>query len=147
MIRCGLLGYGAWGTHHARVIAANPHARLVAIAARSAASQNRARQDHPASAIVTDYRALLERNDLDAVVVVLPSHLHFEVAKVVLQSGRQAYRLSLAAPNIGFEIVTVVGESSRRRWDLSKAEKLLGYRPTIRLEDLGYQLGDDREPF
>jgi uronate dehydrogenase len=59
----------------------------------------------------------------------------------------QAYRLALAAPNIGFEIVTVVGESSRRRWDLSKAEKLLGYRPTIRLEDLGYQLGDDREPF
>jgi uronate dehydrogenase len=59
----------------------------------------------------------------------------------------QAYRLALAAPNIGFEIVTVVGESSRRRWDLTKAEKLLGYRPTIRLEDLGYQLGDDREPF
>jgi uronate dehydrogenase len=59
----------------------------------------------------------------------------------------QAYRLALAAPAIGFEIITVVGESSRRRWDLSKAEKLLGYRPSIRLEELGYELGDEREPF
>jgi len=59
----------------------------------------------------------------------------------------QAYRQALAVPDIGFEIITVVGESSRRRWDLSKAERLLGYRPTIRLEDLGYRLGDELEPF
>jgi uronate dehydrogenase len=58
----------------------------------------------------------------------------------------EAYRRALLAPGIGFEIVTVVGESSRRRWDLSRAEKLLGYRPTLRLEELGYQLGDEREP-
>jgi uronate dehydrogenase len=59
----------------------------------------------------------------------------------------QAYRLALQAPNIGFEVVTVVGESTRRRWDLGRAEAVLGYRPTVRLEDLGYQLGDEREPF
>ena len=58
----------------------------------------------------------------------------------------QAYRLALVAPSIGFEIVTVVGESSRRRWDLTRAEKVLGYRPTIRLEDIGHELGDEREP-
>jgi myo-inositol 2-dehydrogenase/D-chiro-inositol 1-dehydrogenase len=88
MIRCGLIGYGAWGSHHARVIAANPHARLVGIAARSEASQDRARQDHPTSAVVADYHALLGRNDLEAAAVVLPSHLHFEAARAVLQSGR-----------------------------------------------------------
>jgi nucleoside-diphosphate-sugar epimerase len=59
----------------------------------------------------------------------------------------QAYRLALQAPDIGFEIVTVVGDSSRRRWDLTRAEKVLGYRPTIRLEDLGYQLGEEREDY
>jgi uronate dehydrogenase len=58
----------------------------------------------------------------------------------------QAYRQALTAPGIGFEIVTVVGQSSRRRWDLARAEQLLGYRPTLRLEELGYQLGDEREP-
>jgi hypothetical protein len=58
----------------------------------------------------------------------------------------EAYRLALVAPNIGFEIVTLVGESSRRRWDLAKAEAVLGYRPRMRLEDLGYTLGGEREP-
>jgi uronate dehydrogenase len=55
----------------------------------------------------------------------------------------QAYRRALLAPEIGFEIITVVGESSRRRWDLSKAERLLGYQPTIRLEEMGYQFGEE----
>jgi uronate dehydrogenase len=58
----------------------------------------------------------------------------------------RAYRLALAAPGIGFAVVTLVGDSSRCRWDLSGAERVLGYRPGVRLEDLGYRLGDEREP-
>jgi myo-inositol 2-dehydrogenase/D-chiro-inositol 1-dehydrogenase len=88
MLRCGLIGYGAWGQHHARVIAASPRATLVAVAAPSEASRERARQDHPACRAFADYRALLEQEALDAVVVVLPSHLHFEAARAVLAAGR-----------------------------------------------------------
>jgi myo-inositol 2-dehydrogenase/D-chiro-inositol 1-dehydrogenase len=88
MIRCGLIGYGAWGSHHARVIAANPLARLVAIAARTEATLDRARQEHPTCRVCADYRDLLAGDDLDAVAVVLPSHLHFEAARAVLESGR-----------------------------------------------------------
>jgi myo-inositol 2-dehydrogenase/D-chiro-inositol 1-dehydrogenase len=88
MIRCGLIGYGAWGSHHARVIAAHPGARLTAIAARSDATRARAGQDYPACHIHADYRGLLARDDLDAVAVVLPSDQHFEAARAVLESGR-----------------------------------------------------------
>jgi uronate dehydrogenase len=56
-----------------------------------------------------------------------------------------AYRRAVETPSIGFEIVTIVGESSRRRWDLERAAGLLGYRPMLRLEDLGYELGDEHE--
>jgi len=59
----------------------------------------------------------------------------------------QAYRLALTAPNIEYEIITVVGESRGRRWDLEKAKRVLGYQPTIRLEEHGFVLGDEREPF
>lgn len=59
----------------------------------------------------------------------------------------EAYRLTLIAPEIGFEIVTLVGESSKRRWDLAKAERVLGYRPRYRLEELGYHLGSEREAY
>ena len=58
----------------------------------------------------------------------------------------EAYRLALIAPEISFEIITVVGVSSRCRWDLSKARRVLSYEPRYRLEDLGYELGDEHEP-
>ncbi len=86
--RFGLIGYGAWGSHHARAIAAVPDAELVAVAAHSAASCARAAADHPHARVTADYREMLARNDLDAVDVVLPSHLHHAVAKDVLRSGR-----------------------------------------------------------
>jgi len=88
MLRCGLIGFGAWGSHHARVIAANAGARLEAIAAASEATRARARQEHPSARAYADYRELLAKEQLDAVVVVLPSHLHFEVSRAVLDSGR-----------------------------------------------------------
>lgn len=86
-LRVGLIGYGAWGSHHARVIAGSGQAVLAAIAAKSQATAEKARQDHPGCRIFTDYRELLAQ-DLDAVAVVLPSYLHHAAAKAVLQSGR-----------------------------------------------------------
>ncbi len=55
----------------------------------------------------------------------------------------KAYKLALEIPDITHETVTLVGESSKRRWDLSLAEKVLGYRPQYRLEDLGYILREE----
>ena len=88
MLRCGLIGFGAWGSHHARVIAADQRAQLLAIAARSDATCARAAQEYPRCAVYGDFRELLARRDLEAVAVVLPSHLHFEVGRAVLESGR-----------------------------------------------------------
>jgi myo-inositol 2-dehydrogenase/D-chiro-inositol 1-dehydrogenase len=87
-VRFGLIGYGAWGSHHAAAIAKTPGAKLVAIAARSEASQNAARAAHPSAAIHADYRELAARNDLDVVDIVLPSHLHFDAAQAVLSAGK-----------------------------------------------------------
>jgi uronate dehydrogenase len=66
---------------------------------------------------------------------------------IALDDLLRAYALAVAAPEIDFEIVTLVGESSRRRWDLSQAERVLGYRPSIRLEELGFVLGEENEPY
>src|SRR5262249_60543948 len=77
VLRCALIGYGAWGAQHARVMSRNPESQLVAIAARSEATQARARQEHPSCTVYGDYRAMLDKERLDAVAVVLPSHLHF----------------------------------------------------------------------
>lgn len=87
-LRFGLVGYGAWGSHHARAIAKTAGAELTAIAVRSATSQQAAREAHPAARVYGDYQALLRDETLDAVAVVLPSHLHADVGAAVLESGR-----------------------------------------------------------
>ncbi len=63
-------------------------AELVAIAARSESSVDAAKQAYPGADVYSDFRQLVERDDLDFVDVVVPSHLHHEVATAVLRSGK-----------------------------------------------------------
>jgi myo-inositol 2-dehydrogenase/D-chiro-inositol 1-dehydrogenase len=87
-LRFGLIGYGAWGSHHARAIAATKGVRLQAICARSDDRRRQADSDYPGVRLYADYREMLAREELDAINVVLPSDLHFEVGQAVLESDR-----------------------------------------------------------
>jgi myo-inositol 2-dehydrogenase/D-chiro-inositol 1-dehydrogenase len=87
-VRVALIGYGAWGRHHARAIASVPAAELSAICARSPENTADAQKDFPDAAIYADYRELLEREEVELCDVVLPSDLHYDVSKAVLDSGR-----------------------------------------------------------
>lgn len=87
-LRCAVIGYGAWGAHHARAISECGGAVLVAVCTRSAEGRQRAQAEHPGVQVYADYRELLAGAALDAVNVVLPSDLHYEVARAVLESGR-----------------------------------------------------------
>ncbi|HWB11281.1 MAG TPA: Gfo/Idh/MocA family oxidoreductase [Pirellulales bacterium] len=88
LLRFGLIGYGAWGSHHARAISSVRGARLAAVCARSAERRQQAQADHPQARLYADYRRMLDEEQLDAVSVVLPSDLHHEVGRAVLESGR-----------------------------------------------------------
>ena len=99
-VRFGLIGFGAWGSHHARAIAEASNAGLAAIAARSAENQAAARAKHPEAAIVADFRELLARPDIDAVDVVLPTDLHHAVGRAVLEAGKHLLLEKPMAPSV-----------------------------------------------
>ncbi|WP_165075275.1 Gfo/Idh/MocA family protein [Paludisphaera rhizosphaerae] len=127
-LRFGLIGYGAWGSHHARAINSVSDARLVAVAGRSEASQERARSEQPSAKVYGDYREMLAREDLDAVSVVLPSDLHHEVGSAVLESGRH---LLLEKP------MALSVEDCDRLIDLAAARgKLLAIGHELRMSSL-----------
>src|SRR5262245_59973104 len=99
-LRFGLIGYGAWGSHHARVIARHPQAVLAAVAARSEATRAQARADHPAAHVHADFHEMLRREELDVVAVVVPNDLHHEAGKAVLESGRHLLLEKPMAPSL-----------------------------------------------
>ncbi|HEY3595028.1 MAG TPA: Gfo/Idh/MocA family oxidoreductase, partial [Polyangiaceae bacterium] len=65
-VRFGLIGYGAWGAHHARAISQVPGAALAAICARSDAGRRQAQTEHPEARLYADYREMLAAEQLDA---------------------------------------------------------------------------------
>ncbi len=87
-VRFGLIGYGLFGSHHANAIMNCADAELAAIAVRSDASQQLAREAHPTADVLGDYRQLIDRDDIEVVSVVAPNKLHYEIAKAVLESGK-----------------------------------------------------------
>lgn len=99
-LRLGLIGYGAWGSHHARAITEAGNTDLVAIAARSAETQAAARGKYPGVDVCGDWRELIARGDIDAVDVVLPTDLHYEVARGVLEAGKHLLLEKPMAPSI-----------------------------------------------
>jgi myo-inositol 2-dehydrogenase/D-chiro-inositol 1-dehydrogenase len=86
--RFGLIGFGAWGSHHARAIVESPGAELAGIAARSEESQQAARAAHPGVRVVGDHRELLADPTVEVIDAVLPSHLHHPIGLEVLRAGK-----------------------------------------------------------
>lgn len=80
----GLVGYGAWGRHHARAIAAAPSARLAAIATTAADAAS----DWPEARILADWRRMIDDPAIAAVFVAVPNHLHATVALAALDAGK-----------------------------------------------------------
>jgi predicted dehydrogenase len=89
-VRVGFIGAGRISDLHALEYRNNPDAAIVAIAdvsADQAAARGRA-WGFPDARVYSDYRALLDDPDVDAVEILLPHHLHLESAIAALDAGK-----------------------------------------------------------
>src|ERR671912_2712862 len=87
-MRFGLIGFGVWGKFHAEAIRKAPGAELAAIACASEASAQAAREAYPQARVHRDWRALVADPSLEAVDIVVPNHLHAEIAIAALDAGK-----------------------------------------------------------
>lgn len=83
----GIIGFGAIGDIHAKVIENIKEARLVAIAARTEENARKAGQKY-GCAYYTDYHEMLTNEDIDIVSICLPSGMHYEAAMAAARAGR-----------------------------------------------------------
>lgn len=87
-LRFGLIGYGAWGKHHAAAIRDAPGLTLAGVACGGEVSAAAARNDLPGVPVCRDYRELLLDPSIDAIDIVTPNHLHGEIGVAVLEAGK-----------------------------------------------------------
>ncbi len=86
-VRFGLIGCGRVAPRHAQSLKQLDEARLAAVADVKESRALHFAQEYDADAY-TDYRKMLERSDIDAVTVCVPSGLHAQVALDALHAGK-----------------------------------------------------------
>jgi predicted dehydrogenase len=91
-IRVGAIGTGVRGSYLAPVFASNPDCEVVAVCDvfKPHRDQTTAALPAPADSVV-DYRRILERKDVDAVLIATPDHWHAPMIIESTQAGKDVY--------------------------------------------------------
>jgi len=90
-IRIGIIGAGARGQEDLKAAIAVPNVECVAMADVYTRRHDEVRQFVPKVEAYTDYRKLLDRKDIDAVIVATPLHLHAPHFLATLAAGKDLY--------------------------------------------------------
>ncbi len=89
-LRMAVIGSGKIGRSHMRGVLFNFETELVAICDPDVERVYQAAEDYAIAKdrVYTDYREMLKRDDIDAVIVASPDQFHAEETVAVLESGR-----------------------------------------------------------
>ncbi|HEX5285053.1 MAG TPA: Gfo/Idh/MocA family oxidoreductase [Bryocella sp.] len=89
-VRIGIIGMGKMARLAMRVFMESHLTRVVAFSARRQEVVDQVSAEFGLPGYV-DYRKMLERSDLDAIVIATPDNWHFEFAHAALESGRHVF--------------------------------------------------------
>jgi predicted dehydrogenase len=142
--RVGIVGAGAVGARHARVLASLTGVEVAAVADRDPARAHAVAADHGAR-VCAGHDDLLKVPDLAAVYVCVPPFAHGEVERAILEAGlplfvekplaadlETAEQLAEAVERAG--VVTATGYHWRHLDTLALARSLLAERPARLLQ-------------
>ncbi len=91
-LRVGFIGVGNRGSQLMQAFAEHDDCQIVAAADAFAPYRDRAQSDYGGDLmVVEDYRRLLDRKDIDAVVIATPDHWHAIQAIAAMSAGKDVY--------------------------------------------------------
>lgn len=95
VLRVGMVGYSFMGAAHAHAWRTAPRffpldlqPQLTAVAGRDGAAAREAAERLGFDSVETDWRALVERADIDLVDICTPGDTHAEIAVAALRAGK-----------------------------------------------------------
>ncbi|MDE0482580.1 MAG: Gfo/Idh/MocA family oxidoreductase [Candidatus Poribacteria bacterium] len=89
-IKIGIVGSGGMARHHAERFASLETAEVVAIASRNEQTGSELAAKHAAT-FISDWKRLIERNDIDGVVICTHNNSHGEIAIAALQADKHVF--------------------------------------------------------
>lgn len=84
----GLIGCGLWGSVHARVYAASPGGRLVAVCDRDGERAARFAKEYGAGKHTSSWRDVVSDPEIRAISVVTPDFEHAEIVLAAIEAGK-----------------------------------------------------------
>ena len=87
-VRLALIGFGSWGPNYARVLNDLPDAELTVVCDQRPDRLSLVHQRYRAVATCEHLDDLLERHDVDAIVIATPASTHADLVRAALEHGR-----------------------------------------------------------
>jgi predicted dehydrogenase len=122
-LNVAVIGAGAIGLDHIRSFQLHPAAQVVALAEVSPSRGREAADTYHIPELVTDYRTLLARSDIDVVSIALPNYLHASVGLDVLRADKHLLLEKPMATNAK-DAAKLIAESKRRRVKLMVGQNM-----------------------
>jgi len=90
-IKVGVVGFGYWGPNLVRNLSQSPNCELAMVCDANPQRLQHVRRLHPHVTTTERFEDLVERRDVDAVVIATPIRLHYEMARACLEAGKHAF--------------------------------------------------------
>lgn len=99
-VNMAVIGFGAWGREIATTLDRLDEANVAAVVDTYDVMLTRAERSVPDAATYSDYRDVLDDQDITSVLVATPTHLHKDIVVDALDAGKHVYVEAPMASNI-----------------------------------------------
>ncbi len=87
-IRIGVVGAGYWGPNLIRNVVQTPGAVLHSVCDLDAPRLARIQELYPSTRTTSDFAALIDDDEVDALIVATPAHTHYALGRQALEAGK-----------------------------------------------------------
>lgn len=143
MLHVGVVGCGYWGPNLVRNLADNRLCRSISLCDLDGSKVERLLQRYPAASPYTSYDDLLNRRDLDAVLIATPLSTHFELARKALRRGKHVF-VEKPFTHSSEEAMELIGLAEERKLVLAVGHTFVYSPPVIKIKEIldGGELGN-----
>ena len=138
-IRIGIIGSGGTGSRHANKFSEMGTVEVVAIASRNAETGNALAEKHGAE-FIPDWQVLVQRENLDGVVICTHNDTHAEIALAALRCDKHTFMEYPLARSINAgEAVVEIAQSNQRVLRINHSETVSNSHRAIKqkVQELG----------